>query len=351
MRFRALDGLRAAAILLLVIGHAADGWPLLPLVGAVSLPVGYAVVMLLVFAGFAVTNGLLEEFDRTGGIALRLFYSRKSVRLFPTLLVFGAVTSIHQWFDGIDVHWTRIPAVLGLVGNYYNGLAIEDEHRHSVGHLWSIAVSAQFLVVWSGVLWWGLRSGRERLLAPGLAAVALLAAGLRTTLAYLTGVSDLYIYNATETRIDAIAIGALLAVSRHDPAVRLRVQAFLSTRLLPWIAGATIALSVTGEPAYRLGPGLTVEAICTAVLLGALLDRSNAGGWMLTAAPLRAVGVVSFSLFVWHLYGIEIGRRLAPENEVAALVIALITASLPYLVLERPFRPFADRLRPAAFAE
>jgi peptidoglycan/LPS O-acetylase OafA/YrhL len=344
-------GLRAVAVLLLVIGHYAMRWPEIPGVGPVSLPVHYSIILFFMLAGFLATRSLWREHDICGGVSLKKFFLRKGLKLFPALAVFVLATWLQHRLGGMVVPVERPLSVLTLAGNYYYALALSDESRHITGHLWSIAVGAQFLAVWTVLLKWALSRGAERLAMLGLILVTALVLVLRFSLSYVGTVPERYLYLSTETRIDALALGAFVALElRSGMLAAWLVRALLRPSVQLGLLAALIG-SFAADSAYRIGLGLTVDAVITAALMYAVLrDTAHPVGKTLSSRPLRGLSVISFSLFLWHLHGIAFDQFFVllpfPVRIVAVLCITLLMATFSYLVLERPFRRVAARFVP-----
>lgn len=334
-----LDGLRALAVLLIVVGHLAERWPALPVVGSVRLPSAFGVIVLFVLAGFLVTRSLLAEHDAGGDIALRAFFVRKLLRAYPVLLAFTVVTTLFQMGQGLEVPAVRVLALLAFGGNYYGGLAEGDEARHFVGHLWSLAVGAQFLVIWVPLLRWALRRGIEARLPAVLLVAAAVVGILRSGLAWFSEVPDVYLYNATEMRVDALILGAAAALWRRT---RTPVASGAGPAWRLPILGALLAASALAPAAYRLGPGVTLEAAGLALILSDLSRAPGVASRALGGGALRAVSAISYSLLAWHLFGLALDRPLGalPLALRAPLVLALTLAlaAISFQVLERPFR-------------
>lgn len=344
-------GLRALAVLLLVVGHYATRWPEIPGVGPVSLPVHYSIILFFMLAGFLATRSLWREHELRGAVSLRKFFLRKALKLFPALAVFVLATWLQHRLGGTAVPVERPLSVLALAGNYYYALALSDDSRHITGHLWSIAVGAQFLVVWTVLLKWALARGAERLAMLGLVLVTGMVLALRFSLSHVGVVPERYLYLSTETRIDALALGAFVALELRFNLLSAR----LTTALLrPAVQIALLIVllgSFLADSAYRIGLGLTVDAVITALLMYALLrDPAHAVGRTLSSRPLRGLSLISFSLFLWHLHGIAFDQFFVlmpfPVRVAAVLCITLVVATVSYLVLERPFRRLAARLVP-----
>lgn len=344
-------GLRAIAVLLLVLGHYAMQLPAIPGVGPVALPVHYSIILFFMLAGFLATRSLWREHDLRGEVSLRNFFLRKGLKLFPALAVFVFATWLQHRLGGMEVPVERPLTVLALAGNYYYALALSDESRHITGHLWSIAVGAQFLAVWSVLLKWALARGAERGAMYGLMVVTVLVLALRFGLSHFGSVPERYLYLSTETRIDALALGAFVALSLRTTVLPGRLTSFLLRR---WVqVGLLVALlgSFAADVAYRIGLGLTVDAVITAALTYVMLrDTAHPVGRVLSSKTLRGLSLVSFSLFLWHLHGIAFDQFFVllplPVRVVAVLCITLVMATISYLLFERPFRRLAARFVP-----
>jgi peptidoglycan/LPS O-acetylase OafA/YrhL len=344
-------GLRAVAVLLLVVGHYAMRWPEIPGVGPVSLPVHYSIILFFMLAGFLATRSIWREHDIRGAVSLPKFFLRKALKLFPALAVFVAATTVQQYLAGTPVPAVRPLSFLALIGNYYYALQTTDEYRHILGHLWSIAVGAQFLFVWAFLLRWALVRRAEMVAMLGLIGVAMLTLSLRFALSEFGTIPERYLYLSTETRIDALALGALVALELRTGALAARLPALIVTPAAQLALFVFLIGSFAADTAYRIGIGLTVDAAITAVLMyGVLRDPVHPVGRLLTSRPLKALSTISYSLFLWHLHGIAFDQFFLetpfPLRVVAVLGIILSLATLSYLLLERPFRRIAARLVP-----
>ena len=208
----ALDGVRAVAVALVVLGHVDD--ILLP-GGRDPLPGGFlGVDLFFVLSGFLITRLLLDERTGTGRVALGGFYQRRAARLLPAvaLLLVGHAL----WVSFADVGVTRameIDSVL-VVGLYVSNWAhqLHRDLAFGLGHLWSLSVEEQFYLVWPFLIW----ATRRR---PGWlwAVIGLgvgVAIGTRHQL-WNDGVNWLLIYIRTDTRMDALLVGCALGIAHH----------------------------------------------------------------------------------------------------------------------------------------
>jgi peptidoglycan/LPS O-acetylase OafA/YrhL len=312
----AFDGLRALAILPVILLHVSvatlqPGW--------LRSELGrgwYGVDLFFVLSGFLITWILIEEMEATGTIALSRFYSRRFLRLGPayasTLLVLlaGAALLHHDAFgQARDV----APALLTYTYNYQ--LALEGPHVDLIVVVWSLCVEEQFYLVWPWTLRkLGLRRGFY------FCAIAVVALALYRIWLYAwlnwehlgapSAASSIRIYFSTDTRIDVIMVGCLLALSlRHERTCRLWHQ-LDGSWLFPY-AAAAIALAcltwVTGGDSSSASVrsatvGYTVGAIAIAALIVAVFMQPNSTlARALSWRPLIILGKVSYGMYLFHL--------------------------------------------------
>lgn len=130
-----------------------------------------------------------------------------------------------DWSVPADV---AIVALFVLTGNDYYALADADPHRHIIGHLWSVAVGAQFLAVWPWLLLGALEGGWSVWLVRAGVAVIIGSMTLRSFARWFTEVPAIHPYNATESRVDALLIGSLLA------------RCLRESRVAQWLTGLAV---------------------------------------------------------------------------------------------------------------
>ena len=335
----AINGLRGISILLLVMGHYGRG--LGPLGYSLTQPLpGYSVQILFVITGFIVTIAM-QRAAEAGQFDVGGWLLRKAIRLYPTLIAILIVTTaIQSWKNGHPVPPARYAGFLTLVGNYYYALAGTDEYRHAVGHLWSIMVGAQFLIAWAiAFRWASVRSVLDRLARP-LVVVVAVSMILRILLSESASVLPAYAYLATEGRVGEIAIGALAAlwVTSSLAVVErlLRRQFALCAAVLliatffmdHWIQYPVQLLATTYLTVYLVG------------LNGRGLSR------VLESRFLAGISLISYSIFTWHLYGLDLDAPLAflplAIRMPVVVLSSLAVGAAFYMILEWPVRRRTD---------
>lgn len=305
-----LDGLRALAVAAVFAYHLDWG----------AVPGGFlGVDTFFVLSGFLITSLLLVEHRRTGRIDLRAFWVRRARRLVPAVVVLVAATAAVWGAAGDPATLGRVRgdalATLGWVANwwyvttdasYFALFSDPSPFRHT----WSLAIEEQFYLLWplvvGGALALGsVRSRRRRRpsLVP-LAAVCLAGAGLSVwaMAALWDPVDPSRAYYGTDARAHSLLVGALVAVLTHRRwaarAVSGPVTQVLGVAGLVALVAAWAAVHDTTAGYY--GPGSLAVAVSAAAVVVAAAQRRGPLPRILGWAPLRAVGRVSYGLYLWH---------------------------------------------------
>ena len=335
----ALDGVRAIAVLLVLVYHAGFGW----------MSGGYVgVSVFFTLSGFLITTLALIEHDRTGRIDVGAFYARRLRRLLPAslLCLAGGITAarLHR-FDGIAELRRDLWAALAQVYNwvllansdgYAEEMAKAARQRSPLDHYWSLAIEEQFYWLWPLALIVLLAAPRRRRLALfGAVWAAFVAVSI--TIAVVAGGSATYL--ATPARLPEILIGAVLAVAVHEGR-RLAGGGWLALSGLVVVVGCAVWWQAAGGPAED--GCLPLFAIASVALIAGL-QRASPLRTALSIAPLVWLGRVSYGvyLFHWPVYTLVDERRLDLDRTVlfaARLAITLVVAATSYYVIEVPVR-------------
>ena len=334
--FPALDGLRAVAVMAVIIGH--HSYP-------VSwVPADLGVSAFFVLSGFLITRLLMREEASTGTISLRMFYARRTLRIFPAYYAFLLLSFVLDSIQGSRWSaWLGISALTYTV-NYFN--AFNRHPSNSISHAWSLGVEEQFYLLWPLGFILLARRGRRALIT-GVSIVALLAVAWRSHL-MLKGADVAYLYNAFDTRFDNLAVGCLLALAADstlvaDGAERLARRAWYPLVTLGLLLGSRW---LTPE-AYHYSAGFTINAVLVAVLIAQLLQLYVHPLWSWLEHPVtRYLGAISYPMYLYHQWGDSVGRHTVSGKPAVfavglAATIALATGS--YFVIERPFQRLRHR--------
>ena len=342
-----VEGLRALAVGAVLLYHA----------GLPFAPGGYVGVdMFFVISGFLITGLLLSEMERTGTVSLKRFYSRRAKRLLPVTVVVLGVTVVLSRLLLSPVRMDQVSfdvAAAGLyVVNWRLGAQAVDYLAAGLGtspvqHFWSLAVEEQFYVVWPALLLiFALRSRQAgRNPRPALAvAVTAVAVSSFAYNVHITGQEAGSAYFSTLARAWEFALGGALALV---PASRLRLPR-AATFVLGWAGVGAVAWSVVrfGEGTTFPGTAALVPVLGTVAIIAAGSASRNSSGssaplGFLTLSPVRHVGRISYSWYLWHwpplVFATAVWGELSLPNSVAIVAATWILAVLSYHLVENPF--------------
>jgi peptidoglycan/LPS O-acetylase OafA/YrhL len=338
-----VEGLRAVAVVAVLLYHAD-----LPFA-----PGGYiGVDVFFVISGFLITGLLLKELEQSGKLSLVRFYSRRAKRLLPmTVVVLGTIVVL-SWllfppvrmeevsFDVVAAGLFVMNWRLAVRATDYFGAGLQTS---PVQHFWTLGVEEQFYLIWPTLLmavaWWCRRTGRS--LRPALAMVLALVA--LTSLAYsihFTGQEAGAAYFSTLTRGWELALGGALALV---PASWLQLSRLTSGTLACTGLGA-IAFSTLQFSDDTLFPGYAalLPTLGTAAIIAAGFTSNSAGpARLLTLAPVRHVGRISYSWYLWHwpplVFAAAQWGKLSALEGLAVLSASYVPAVLTRRWVERLF--------------
>ncbi|TGJ97351.1 acetyltransferase, partial [Actinotalea fermentans ATCC 43279 = JCM 9966 = DSM 3133] len=354
-RIAGLDGLRALAVLSVMVFHFAPQ----------VLPGGYVGVdIFFVLSGFLITTLLVREFRARRAVSLSRFWVRRARRLLPALGLVVLVGTAAAGLVGGDLLVGIGAQVAGAATFTSNWVYIAQGSTYSGGlapqifaNLWSLAVEEQFYLVWPlvvvGVL--ALRITRRRALV--LAGVLAVVSAVAMAVLYSPGTDPTRVYFGTDTHLFGLMIGAFLAfwhlrtgrptLVRESPRTTTRRGAVLVVGA--GIVGAVVlAVAMFWMPwdddlTYR--GGLFGVSLATAGVVNLVLHAPGLGK-QLDRGPVGWVGARSYGLYLWHWPVFVLAAALAgggglhaspgPWVALAATVVTVGAAALSYRYVERP---------------
>lgn len=345
----ALDGVRALAVALVLLGHVDD--ILLP-GGRDPVPGGFlGVDVFFVLSGFLITRLLLDERTRTGRLSLGRFYLRRSARLLPAVAVLLAAHAVWISLANVGVDGATQLDSMVLVGLYVSNWSqqLDLDLAFGLGHLWSLSVEEQFYVAWP-LLVWATRRRAGWLWVVILGGIAA-AVGVRHDL-WGDGLHWLHIYIRTDARMDALLVGCALGIAHHRgwaDGVPVGVRRGAGTVGLVVVVGSAMAFQPHRHFLY--GPGFTLVAVASGLLVLGVLEP---GGWLhraLTRPAVRAVGRVSYGVYLWHFpvfLGVVHAWPDGPGSARVAVAVAVTALAVvtSWTVVERPVLAWARRQAP-----
>lgn len=368
-----LDGMRAIAVVAVMIYHANNSW----------LPGGFlGVEMFFVISGYLITLLLIAERERTYRISLVDFWLRRARRLLPALfLLMGLLTLWTALFERDALGQLRgdVFAAFFYVSNWYQvwvGLGYTATGDFApLRHLWSLAVEEQFYLVWPLVMVAFLgRTGTRRVanfsrwLFVGAIGITILVG-----LAYHPGVigepevtPEAYwnvagrpiskldtLYLSTVARAGGLLLGAGFAMVWRPFAIvrgplRDRGRAFDVVAVLAfagfgWMCWNIHLVDPSGADGRLFRGGLFGAGILTLLIIAAVTHRGSAANRLLGGTVLTWIGTRSYGLYLFHwpIYQIirnVAGNSLRLHEFLLAMIPTLIITELSYRFVETPIR-------------
>lgn len=336
---RSLDGLRAVAVLIVVLSHA----------GVAGFGGGKTgVLVFFVLSGYLITSILLRELDRSGTLSLRRFYVRRFLRLYPALIAVTIVTALvsaiafaRSGNATAEASLLAIPSVL-LYFNNWVPIFVPGADMGFFSHFWSLAVEEQFYIVWPLILLIVYRWRRVR----AVLILASVGAALSILFKVLVWDGGGARQGGTDFASDGLLLGCALAAMLASWTIPLWVGRALFWPALVGLALATaLGFSGSGDPAaYELFGRLywPVAAVSAAfIVLG--LATNSAPRYVrrvLESPVLVYLGRISYGIYLWHILVLTAARSFTDSPLLLAsitLVGAIAVASGSFYFVERPF--------------
>jgi len=346
----ALDGLRALAILVVIVFH----------IDSQLLPGGrYGVDLFFVLSGFLITTLLLQEWTATGSISLRAFYGRRILRLMPAALFFFLIYVALNANRGDGSFNSSYPfdlvirnAVTACIYVFNWVPALGGAYGAGFLHVWSLPVEEQFYLLWPVALVMMLTARAPPTAIFGVTCSVLIASA---SIPFLLDGDWGRFYYGTDFRIQAPLAGSLLAqlyvagLLRSDRIRGIRFQGLVWLSFSAFIA----SLFLIEDSSYFLfHGGHTVYAAAAALLVLGCAFRETQGLPAVLSHPVFTyIGRRSYALYLWHVLWADWFRH-SPEPIHFALVFILsfAAAELSYRIIESPALRLKARLgrRPSA---
>jgi peptidoglycan/LPS O-acetylase OafA/YrhL len=334
----ALDGWRAISIALVVISHAGLGN---------IIPGGFGVTIFFFISGYLITSLLLIEWNRSGGVSLVGFYLRRFWRLAPPLIVYILISVLLIFFIKHTFPFKEMFAALFYFANYYHLLWRFDPLGVSPSPLqilWSLAIEEHYYLFFAPIFIFAIRRSRVLILFILLLCFAPLI--WRCSLISFNTIDWLnngYIYMATETRIDSIAWGALLAWLKFTHGEARVAKIFDNTFIVLGSIGILIFCLVYRDVAFRESFRYTLQGITLmSIIFTSLYGRcSSFSRHILETKYFVWLGKLSYSLYLYHwlskvLAGLFFEVEFGLGWQVVFWPLSFLLASASYYYLEHP---------------
>jgi peptidoglycan/LPS O-acetylase OafA/YrhL len=326
-----IDGLRALAVIAVILYHARLG-----------LPGGFVGVdVFFVISGYLITSLLLEDLKK-GRLNLLAFWERRIRRLFPAVVVVTLTTLVAGWFfllpgDYGDLAQSVFSQMLLSSNfffwkntNYFDGLA----DLKPLLHTWSLSVEEQFYLLYPFALILLSRVGRKF----AVASVAILLSIELALSVYGVSHHPFAAFYLLPFRAWELGLGAILATARGKTHWAVWFNETLSTIGLALILYVFFSRSISA-------PGIAVIPVClgTAVFIYVNTAKLTLVGKFLCWRPFVSIGLVSYSLYLWHWPVLVFANywALGPLSFPVRILLvgsSLVLAMASWKFVETPFR-------------
>ena len=335
-----IDGLRAVAVVAVVLFHARLG------------PVGGGFVgvdVFFVISGYLITGIIFDDIT-AGTFSITTFYERRMRRLLPALIAVLSACTLAGYALLLPDEFRRlgqsVAAASAFVSNFHfwsqAGYFDKPQALKPLLHTWSLGVEEQFylffppfLLVVSKYTTWSIKRV--------LLIVALISFGFSAIALVKHPDTAFYL---PHTRLWELMIGALLVVTRYAAPATRRMRT-----LLGFLGLGLIGVSIFAYSSNTLfpGPAALLPCIGTALIIHAGRNGGSVLHCILATRPLVHVGLISYSLYLWHWPILTFARaiRIQPLTSVEAValvVLSLAVAELSWRFVESPFRSVRGRV-------
>ncbi|OUR71045.1 hypothetical protein A9Q78_10490 [Methylophaga sp. 41_12_T18] len=328
-----LNGIRAISVLLVVMSHAGFG-------GVV--PGGFGVTIFFFLSGFLITTLFIKEVSETSKINIFYFYARRAIRLYPAMLVTLTVAYSLVYFDIIGGEATLVGAA-AQVFYFANYFTIFFDGGNFIpagtGILWSLAVEEHFYAVYPIIFTiLLLKAGKKKLLT-FLWFVVVFALLWRLSLVCYHDVASVRILYASDTRIDSIVFGCILALYKN-PVNSIEKRDLSLYDMAFILAAVSIVLFsfIYRDEAFRLSLRYTLQGLALCVLFFySIAFYKHSLFSFLNSAIMNKIGVYSYSIYLVHFILIEIVETSIPQfsNKFIMLPVVVLVSFCFSSVIDR----------------
>jgi peptidoglycan/LPS O-acetylase OafA/YrhL len=320
-----LDGLRAIAIILVLLTHANFQ---LGGNGILGVDVFFAL------SGFLITTLLIEENQKQNKISLKAFYIRRTFRLFPALYTMLTFVLIYALIfrNGDDLTFIITEIISSLL--YLNNISWSWGWGGEGGmliHTWTLAVEEQFYLIWPWILILGLSLKSKKTLIIGLTIFITLTISLKIS----KNLPDLGFSLIHET----IFLGCLAAILRQSIGAKIKIPDFVSMALILFIIVIGI-MPIKWYMELVYAGGRSIVSFITAIVIISVVDnQSGFTARLLSISPMVWIGKISYSLYIWHVLIFKLfyyHSTLPPSvSFMLKFVVTFIVAGLSWFLIEK----------------
>ncbi|EZP69679.1 Acyltransferase 3 [Sphingomonas paucimobilis] len=325
-----IDGLRAVAVLPIVMFHA----------GISRLAGGFVGVdIFFVISGFLITSIVSVEISQ-GRFSIATFYRRRITRIFPALFAMLLVVLIVGCATMLPLEVAALGRSAGAAAGFVSNIFFwfETDYFDAAAetkpllHTWSLAVEEQFYILYPLLLILVARLWPDRLrLALWIVILSSLLAA--AVVGFQSPTASFYLLPA---RAWELAIGGLVAAGGFPKIARANLRNGASFIGLGLIAAAVVL--VRSDMPFPF-PWALLPCLGAALLVAYGQDGFVAR--LLSTAPLRAIGHISYSLYLWHwpiitFYRQDTGQGLSLAESTGLITVSILCGALSYFLIEQP---------------
>jgi len=337
MSIPSLDGLRAVAILLVFLSHwqEAAGVPRF-------IPGNFGVTLFFFLSGYLITTLMRVEVERTGTLSIRLFYLRRALRIFPTCYLVLAAAALYGWSRGSSDVWFLVGQAVHLTNYQIILHGWEAPIAPHTDVFWSLAVEEHFYLAFPALFLLMIRWMPLGRMANVLLCVCAVIFLWRCLLVFGLGAHPDRTYLGTDTRIDSILFGCVLAL-RGNPALDSTAieESTWKRYLFPLALAVLLASQLVGGRAFRETFGYSIQGLCLFVVFVVAVRYPNWGLIrVLNWTAMRWIGLLSFAIYLVHPAMLAaavalVGRSVLEVGAVATL-LTLAASAMLYYGVEQP---------------
>lgn len=342
-----LDGVRAVAVIAIIIYHLNPQWLLGGFLGVDTF---------FVISGYLITSLLLTEYHNTGKIELMSFWLRRVKRLIPAVLflVMGVIV-LSLIFMPTEIQKVRADSIAAIfyVSNWWyimqNVDYFEQFAVQPLKHLWSLAIEEQFYLVFPIVLL-SLLSFIRRLKSIRIIFLILLVISMIAMMVlYVPNENVARVYFGTDTRIQTLLMGVLLALVWPPFQLKAKVNRQMRTMIdTAGVVGLAILficfkfVSETNSILYY--GGFFLISTVTLLVIASSVHPSGYFAKFLGNKVFTFIGSRSYSLYLWHypiivlIHHQFVQGQIPPLVYVVEILLMVLMAEFSYKFIEQPFR-------------
>ncbi|WP_118861826.1 acyltransferase family protein [Haemophilus haemolyticus] len=339
-----IDGLRAIAVISVIIYHLNENW----------LSGGFlGVDIFFVISGFLITGIIITEIQQNS-FSFKQFYTRRIKRIYPAFITVMALVSFiaSAIFIYNDFNKLRktIELAIAFLSNFYLGLTQGyfdlSANENPALHIWSLAVEEQYYLIFPLILILAYKKFREikvLFIITLILFFILLSTSFIPASFYKEVLHQPNIYYLSNLRFPELLVGSLLAIYHCSNKIQLSTQvsnilAILSTLLL-----FSCLFLMNNDIAFIPGVTLILPCIFTALIIHTT-SQNNIIKLCLSNKAIVFIGKISYSLYLYHWIFIALAYYITGEKQINNQSIAIVTvltiifSVLSYYLIEQPIR-------------